>query len=173
MDHRGNGRGFAVLNKNDAESGSICLVNNQLWQCALNALTKVVQREQEVIWRISVQPDSSPLGRIGCCVRWYGACVAAVRKAGVVGQRLPAVASSARPQWNDHSKGSVQMNNTKKSTISGVALAMALLGLGPACAWADDLAQLPSAPPPTAPPPAAPPAGAPPGAAAVPAQAPA
>ena len=70
------------------------------------------------------------------------------------------------------------MNNTKKSPISGIALAMVVLGLGPACtwsvrAWADDLAQLPSAPPPTTPPPAAPPAGAPPGAAAAPAAAPA
>jgi len=56
------------------------------------------------------------------------------------------------------------MKNTKKSTISGAALAVAVLGIGSACAWADELAQQPVAPPPPAPPPAAavPPAGAPP-----------
>jgi hypothetical protein len=67
------------------------------------------------------------------------------------------------------------MKKTKKSKIAGTVLACALLGLGGAGAWADDLAQLPTAPPPPAPPPpaAAPPAGAPPGAAAAPAPAPA
>jgi hypothetical protein len=44
------------------------------------------------------------------------------------------------------------MNNTKKSTISGAALAVVLLGSGPVCAWADELAQAPPSP---APPPAA------------------
>src|SRR5271154_7594551 len=69
------------------------------------------------------------------------------------------------------------MNNTKKSTISGAALAVVLLGSGPVCAWADELAQAPPspAPPAAAPPAAAPPAGAPPapgpGAAAAPAPA--
>jgi len=51
------------------------------------------------------------------------------------------------------------MKNTKKSTISATALAVALLGVGSAGAWADQLAQQPPAPPP---PGAAPPAGAPP-----------
>jgi hypothetical protein len=66
------------------------------------------------------------------------------------------------------------MSTTKKSSISGAALAVALLA-GSACAWADDLAQLPSTATPGAPPPpaAAPAAGAPPGAAAAPAPAPA
>ena len=50
------------------------------------------------------------------------------------------------------------MKNSKKSTISGAALGVALLGVGSACAWADQLAQQPPAPPPPA---AAPPAGAP------------
>ncbi len=57
------------------------------------------------------------------------------------------------------------MNNTKKSTISGAALAVVLFGAGPVCAWADELAQAPPSPPPPAvapPPAAAPPAGAPP-----------
>src|SRR5277367_2900619 len=57
------------------------------------------------------------------------------------------------------------MNNTKKSTISGAALAVILLGAGPVCAWADELAQAPPspAPPAAAPPPAAAtPPGAPP-----------
>src|SRR5271169_3886853 len=55
------------------------------------------------------------------------------------------------------------MNNTKKSTISGAALAVVLFGAGPVCAWADELAQAPPAgAPAVAPPPAAaPPAGAP------------
>src|SRR5271154_5184989 len=71
------------------------------------------------------------------------------------------------------------MNNTKKSTISGAALAVILLGAGPVCAWADELAQAPpspappaAAPPPTAPPPAGggpPPRAAPPRAGAPPA----
>ena len=42
------------------------------------------------------------------------------------------------------------MNNIKKSSISGAALAAALLGVGSACAWADQLAQAPLAPPPPA-----------------------
>jgi hypothetical protein len=67
------------------------------------------------------------------------------------------------------------MNNTKKSTISGAALAVVLFGAGPVCAWADELAQAPPSPPPpaVAPPPAAPPpAAAPPaGAPAAPGQA--
>jgi hypothetical protein len=57
------------------------------------------------------------------------------------------------------------MKNTKKSTISGAALAAVLLGAGPVCAWADQLAQAPPSPalPAAAPSPAsAPPAGAPP-----------
>ncbi len=57
------------------------------------------------------------------------------------------------------------MKNTKKGTISGVALAASLLGLGSACAWADELAQQPPAPPPPmAPGPAAAPTPPPPGA---------
>ncbi len=56
------------------------------------------------------------------------------------------------------------MKNTKKSTISGAALAVILVGVGSVCASADQLAQQPLAPPPPAvpPPAAAPPAGAPP-----------
>jgi Putative beta-barrel porin-2, OmpL-like. bbp2 len=52
------------------------------------------------------------------------------------------------------------MKKIKKSTISGVALAVLLLGVGPVCASADQLAQQPPAPPPPAAPPpaAAPPA---------------
>jgi Putative beta-barrel porin-2, OmpL-like. bbp2 len=55
------------------------------------------------------------------------------------------------------------MRNTKKSTISGAALVVALLGAGSVYAWADELAQQPPAPPPPAPPTpaAASPAGAP------------
>jgi hypothetical protein len=67
------------------------------------------------------------------------------------------------------------MKNTKKSTISGAALAVTLLGVGSACAWADELAQQPpAAPPPAAAPPigAPPPAAPPPAAAAPPAGAP-
>ncbi len=67
------------------------------------------------------------------------------------------------------------MNKSKKGSISGAALLSALLSLGGACAWADQLAQLPSAssPPAPPPPPGAPAAGAPPPAAAAPAPAPA
>lgn len=64
------------------------------------------------------------------------------------------------------------MNKIKKRSLSGAAFAWALLGLGGAAAWADQFAQLPSAPAPP-PPPAAPAAGAPPGTAAAPAPAPA
>jgi hypothetical protein len=79
----------------------------------------------------------------------------------------PAEITRARPQWNDHSKGSLPMKNIKKSTISGAAFAVALLGVGSAGAAADELAQQPPAPPPAmAPPPAPPPPAAapPPGA---------
>jgi len=70
------------------------------------------------------------------------------------------------------------MKKSKKGTISRAAFTWALLSLGGTAAWADDLAQLPAAPPPPAPPAATPPAGAPavgapPGAAAAPAPAPA
>ena len=65
------------------------------------------------------------------------------------------------------------MKKSKKGTISGAAVFCALLSLGGAGAWADELAQLPSAAPPAPPPPGAPPAGAPPPAAAAPAPAPA
>ncbi|MGH7031098.1 MAG: hypothetical protein ACREEZ_11795, partial [Stellaceae bacterium] len=41
------------------------------------------------------------------------------------------------------------MKNTKKSTLSGVALAVAWFGVGSA-AWADEPAQQPPAPPPAA-----------------------
>ncbi len=53
------------------------------------------------------------------------------------------------------------MKKIKKSTISGTVFVWALLSLGGASAWADELAQAPPAapPPPTAPPPAAPPPG--------------
>jgi hypothetical protein len=64
------------------------------------------------------------------------------------------------------------MKKTKKRLIAGAALAGACLGLGGTGTWADDLAQLPTAPAPP-PPPAAPAAGVPPGAAAAPAPAPA
>src|SRR5271169_339684 len=47
------------------------------------------------------------------------------------------------------------MKKIKKSTISGAALAVILLGIGPVCASADQLAQQPLTPPPAAPPPAA------------------
>src|SRR5271157_1964083 len=54
------------------------------------------------------------------------------------------------------------MKKIKKSTISGAALAVVLLGIGPVCGSAD-AQQPPAPPPPAAPPPAAaPPAGAPP-----------
>jgi hypothetical protein len=65
------------------------------------------------------------------------------------------------------------MKKSKKGTISGAAVFCALLGLGGAGAWADELAQLPSAAPPAPPPPGAPLVGAPPPAAAAPAPAPA
>jgi hypothetical protein len=81
------------------------------------------------------------------------------------GNRDPRERASAR--WNDHTKGSVQMKKIKKNSISGTAFVWALLSLGGAHAWADQLAQAPVAPPPAAPPPAgAPPAGPPPAAAA-------
>ncbi len=71
----------------------------------------------------------------------------------------------ARPKWNDYSKGSLQMKNTKKRAISGVALVASLLSGGSACAWADELAQQPPAAAPAAPGPAAPtPVTSPPGA---------
>ena len=54
------------------------------------------------------------------------------------------------------------MKKIKKNSISGTAFVWALLSLGGAHAWADQLAQAPVAPPPAAPPPAGAPAGAPP-----------
>jgi hypothetical protein len=38
-DHSDSNCSAAILNKNDAETRRICLVNNQLWQCASNTLT--------------------------------------------------------------------------------------------------------------------------------------
>jgi hypothetical protein len=76
-----------------------------------------------------------------------------------------------RPRRNDYLKGSVQMNKIKKSAISGTVFVWALLSLGAASAWADELAQAPPAAPPLAapPPPGAAPPAAPPPAAAPPA----